>query len=457
MRFQEALHWAEGQFLQPHHFQELDRINFLNADAERSLYLSFKEGLIELAIDHDALRARRVAVTALSAILSDGLEVSLPGNLELEPLTLQLDEGLGDRSFLVYLAVPFYSLQNPNLTEERGQLRRYALHEQQRVDANSGDNEVTIVKHRYCGRLITDVRQGSGCALLPVCRLNWRSFSGGAPVLELDDKYVPPFVVLPGDNPLFVLTGQLVYELKASRDKLIGDLELTGFDPKMPSGADLLSLMRLFSLNQAIQGLSSILIPGRVQPFVLYQKLSALLAALLSFAPERDQNCIPPYDHFNLYGVFNTLVMNIRAFLSERGQASYIEIAFVKSSAHTLKAELSEEHFIKGRDYYLCLEPGTLPANGAQLIEEGDKLRVLDIKSQDSRVRGLKLSHLRFPPRFLPPQGGSVLWFKINRGESARMWRYIVEDKALLIDYAAEIFGALKARLFVSIVEDEKV
>ncbi len=456
MRFEEPLHWAEGQFLQPHHFQEQDRINYLCRAAERSFYLYYQEGLIEFKLDEQALRARRVAVTQLSAILPDGLAVSMPGNIELEPLTLNLDAKEDGKEITVYLCVPLYSLQDPNLSEDKNTPRRYGLHEVSRADANTADNETVIVKHRYCAKLITDPAAAANCAILPLVRLHWQSLSGGSPVPQIAEDYIPPYVVLPANSAIFNLTSELVYELKLYRDKIASDLDAGSFDPKIPASDQILQIMRIKILNEAVCDLSSHLVPGSVTPFCLYQSLARLLAGLLSLEPRRDQNSIIAYDHYNLSEVFKSLALNIRAFLSTGGKASYIRIDFEQTSDHTLQAKLSEEHLIKGRQYYLSLDAGEQSPQLISMVETGDNLRVLDQKSAESRVRGIKLTHLRYPPRFLPSSEGRSLWFRLEREESARMWRYIVEDKTMLIDYAQEIFERLHACLFITVIDDEQ-
>lgn len=453
MRFPARLHWSEGQFMQQHHFQEQDRIAFLQQAAERGFYLFYPEGLMSLKLNYDALRARRVVIEEFSALMDDGLTLSLPGNCELQPLTLSPESLRPDEPITVYLAVPSYSTQEGNLNEPGSAQRRFSLHEEERADANSGGNETVLITQRICAKLITDRQEGAGCSLLPLMRLRFESMVGSAPILALDDSYLPPYVVLPENCPLLRLVGELSYEIKAARDKIITDLEAQRCDLSMPGGAQLLSLMRLQHFNRALQYLSALMVPERVTPFMLYQGLAELLAGLLGTAPERDQNAIPPYDHYNLAPLFTHLATSIRAFLSTQGAASCLEVAFKELGPHTLVAQLQEEHLIKGRDYFLYLNVGSEEARTIELIEAGDHLRVLDLKSQESRVRGVKLQHLRYPPRYLPTQGDGGLWFKLLREESARMWRYITEDKCVIIDYAPEIFSQLSAKLFLAVID----
>ena len=84
----------------------------------------------------------------------------------------------------------------------------------------------------------------------------------------------------------------------------------------------------------------------------------------------------------------------------------------------------------------------------AQTIESGDKFRLLDPASYNERIRGVKLSYLRYPPQYLPQSNFNLL-FRVKTDESVRVWHYIMSDKALLLDYAPELWGPIKAQLIV--------
>ena len=80
MRFEELLHWNDGQFLQPHHFQYFQRQNIAFLQNNRLLSCPYPWGLIDFEVDEDGLAAGRVLVKRFSAILGDGTSLSMPGN-----------------------------------------------------------------------------------------------------------------------------------------------------------------------------------------------------------------------------------------------------------------------------------------------------------------------------------------------------------------------------------------
>ena len=64
-------------------------------------------------------------------------------------------------------------------------------------------------------------------------------------------------------------------------------------------------------------------------------------------------------------------------------------------------------------------------------------------------MRGVKLAALRYPPSYLPLAAGT-LWFRVMAGESKRVWKYITEDHAMIIDSARDLFPNLSATLYVN-------
>ena len=124
------------------------------------------------------------------------------------------------------------------------------------------------------------------------------------------------------------------------------------------------------------------------------------------------------------------------------------------SESH-LEARFNAEELSKASDFYIALE-GEL--NWRELlkdIEAGDNFRLIDRGSLESRVRGVKLSYSRFPPRYLPLENSNTVYFKVMKDESARIWRYILDDKTMIIDCAHSLLDKFTAKLFV-LTENEE-
>lgn len=458
MRFPQLIHWSEGQFLQPHHFQQFQKSAIERLNSERDFYLPYKEGLININVDHDSLRSKRVVINSLTALMPDGSSLSMPGNCEIMPLTLDVSsEDLGT-GIMVYLAVPFYSKLKPNISEAgSSNLGRFNLSEISVIDENSGDNEIPVVTRFYNARLITDPSKATDCSILPILKLRLENMENKDIRLVIDDKYTPPCVVFDGDNNIFRRIREFVFELKSCKSKILTDIETEGFDPKLVTGSSLLRIMQLQIINLYINTLSNLLIPERVHPLCFYLQISGLLAELRALFPLSDHKDIQAYDHYNLYYVFDDVITSIRTLLSTQGKAECIELEFkYKPEISCMVTDLSDECIIKARDYYLALEGGNNWKDLIEDIETGDNFRLIDEASHEDRVRGVKLSYVRFPPRYLPMPGSDTIYFKVMKDESPRVWRYIVEDHKIAIDYSQNIFKDFKAKLYLVVVDEDK-
>ncbi len=454
MKYPKLVHWAEGLFLQPHHFQQMQK-NFLQLiNAQMDCYNPYAEGIFELEFDEEALRAQRLVINKLSALMPDGTAISYPYNCDLLPINLEFSKSEND--MMVYLAIPSYSENRGNLDQGNGEEKRYKLHEDNFVDANTGDNEVAVFTKIINARLITDLKLADGCTVLPLLKFNWVFKAGNDSILEVDQNYTPPTVLLDPKSNLFNLVNNFVYELKNCKTKIISDIDAQGFDVATLNGSSVLKLLILQNLNTALERLRNRLLPNKVTPLILFEILSEFLSQLKSLNPLHDQTEIPLYDHHNLFFVFSQVIAELRNLLRVNGKAECVEIEFVPDENNKYqKAIFTEENLQKGKDYYIALQGINDWKKLIADIEEGDNFRLLDVESLDSRIRGIKLTYVRFPPRFLPIENSDTVFFKVMREESPRIWQFIAKDHQMVIDYAHNIFNDIKAKLFITEVDSE--
>ena len=103
------VHWHEGMFLRPHHFQAAHR--YLASDLTRGTRWNLHHdwGLRHIELDRDALGNSRLVIRSLKARLRDGTLISLPDEGDLPALDLK---PLLERnpSLTVFLALPVLNL-----------------------------------------------------------------------------------------------------------------------------------------------------------------------------------------------------------------------------------------------------------------------------------------------------------------------------------------------------------
>ncbi|MDR2741882.1 MAG: type VI secretion system baseplate subunit TssK [Treponema sp.] len=459
MRFEELLHWNDGQFLHPHHFQYQQRITSEYVRLNRSFSLPYPYGLLNFELDREALKGGRVAVNRFSAIMGDGLELSMPGNCILKPL--DLSEALKDNpaDLTVYVAAPYWSEFEANLAEEdASREKKVYLTQKKRVrDENSGDNEITLITRRINARLVTDKEDTKDMQLLPLVKLNVLNRDINQSVVTVDEKYIPPFMMLTADDPLFTMAAGLMTDIRRCRDKQQNTLTEPSNREEDFSRTDVLddarSLLLLRTLNYYHIRFSSLLVDGFISPFTLYLELASFLSELMGLNPNNGIRDIRRYDHDDRLPVFTELFKDIRSFIRSEGGAEYIKLNFTPiEGGDYLFTSIKTEDIAEVNEMYLAVRTTAEGEEVGRALEQGDTFKLINPRAKSLRIRGMKLTGMRYPPRFLPFLEGT-LWFRLDLAESAMVWRDMCEEKGMLIDYARNLFPGLETSLFITVVK----
>src|SRR5947209_16421606 len=126
-----SVHWHEGMFLRPHHFQTAQRhsLHFINRNEKWDVHYNW--GLRSVELDLDALANSRLVVRSLQARMHDGTLLSIPedGSLPVLELRNAFEQG---NNVAVLLAVPTVNLGKANVSDNgRADAARYLLDTQQ--------------------------------------------------------------------------------------------------------------------------------------------------------------------------------------------------------------------------------------------------------------------------------------------------------------------------------------
>jgi type VI secretion system ImpJ/VasE family protein len=466
MRFEELLHWNDGQFLQPHHFQYVQRADSEYTRLNRRFFMPYPYGLLDFELDLEALKEGRAALRRFSAVMGNGLELSMPGNCILKPLDLSGALKNNPEKLTVYVAVPQWSELEANLAlEERPAEKKIYLPQKKRVrDENSGDNEITIITRKINARLVTDQDDNKDMQLLPIVKLNVISREAGQLIIKPNEKYIPPFMMLTADDPLFNMTENLITDVRRCCDKLRSTLDAPVYVPASETFtysdilSEIKSILLLRTLNFYETRLSSLVVDGFITPFGLYIELSSFLSELMGINPRNSIREIRRYDHEDRLPVFTELFNDILSFIRSEGGAGYIRLNFTKmEDEEYLFVPVKTEDIADVSDLYLAVKTSAaINDAGAQAairaLEQGDTFKLINPSAKSQRIRGIKLSEVRYPPRFLPLID-DALWFKLDIAESARVWKAVCEEKGMLIDCARDLFPELDASLFIMIVK----
>jgi hypothetical protein len=114
-------------------------------------------------------------------------------------------------------------------------------------------------------------------------------------------------------------------------------------------------------------------------------------------------------------------------------------------------ASLTDEHMTAPNDYFLAIKTNQDPRGVAKLVEDADSFKLMPMSMKDRNVFGVKLDYEQIPPQDLP-QRRDVMYFRLGRADSERMWNRVKEEKKLACrwpDMDASDFKELK--LFMTV------
>src|SRR3954447_22396444 len=110
------VHWFEGMFLRPHHFQAAERHAREGLRDSEDWYHPYNWGLRSVDLDRDAIANYSVSVRSCEARFKDGTKLSIPADGTVDPVELRGALATSG-AVTVYLAVPTLQTGRANVEE----------------------------------------------------------------------------------------------------------------------------------------------------------------------------------------------------------------------------------------------------------------------------------------------------------------------------------------------------
>jgi type VI secretion system protein ImpJ len=429
------IHWQEGLFLQPHHFQRMQKSLEDEISSERRLAWPYPYGVIEARLSRDELENKRVRFDKLRAIMPSGLEVNYPAAAELPSLDIAQAFSKGAGSFTVSLGVPLWQESRANTVpvthdaDTRVKLL-FRIGEIECHDENTGENPKPLQVRKINSRLMFEHEDASDMEVLPLLKIV-RATGEDVGLPKEDPEFVPPCMLLSGSPVLREMVRDLVSQVEASRKELVVQVTRGGFSIDTMRGVQFEQVMRLRTLNRYSARLPSIIAAPIATPFTVYLELRELLAELAAMHPDRDEFESAPYRHDNQFLCFRELANKIRSFLRGAVAPSFLKLAF-KDVGGVLTANFSPEHFTQPNAYFLGIKTKLDPTAVARYVEDGDRFKLMPQSLATRAIRGIELKEERHAPLELPA-AADLHYFRLERANSARMWQQIQTEKTAAI------------------------
>jgi len=412
-----AVHWHEGMFLLPQHFQLASRHVASVSHLQTTYALHHYWGLRAIDLDADALAASRFVVRSLKARLLDGTAVELPADGVLPPLELKpaLEK---QSSVTVYLALPVFNLNQPNASDSADpHSRRFRVESVSLPDENTGTDPQAVQVRLLNLRLLVSGEDRAGYETIPLARIVRSARAEALP--ELDRSYIPPLLACDAWAVLQREILQSIAERLTQKIDLLATQLVTrnvGIDS---SGADGLLIAQLRQLNEAQATLHVVAYTPGIHPLAAFLELCRIVGQLAFLGPTRRAAELPRYDHDDLGRCFWRLKQLIDELLDVVVEPDYKERAFVGAGTR-MQVTLEPAWVEPAWQMYIGVQ-GSLTTD--ETITLLTKPGQLDMKVGSSeRVDGifrLGQAGLRFavaarPPRVLPNVPGQV-YFQLSR------------------------------------------
>ena len=435
------VHWREGMFLGPHHFQTADRHTRAALKESEDWFHPFCWGLRAIEFDTDAIANYTITVRTCQARFADGTRLSLPadGVIDSVPIADDQKKRLDQAGAVdVYLAVPTIEEGRANVEPERTESGpRYSIVtvtvQDEATGANEQDLEVLLIRNR----VFLSGQDRSGYQVLRLGRIIRGAEEGARP--RLDVRHVPPLLVLDAWKPLWERVQGLYHQIGGILDELAAqaiDRSIT-FESQVPGDAE--RLLFLTVLNRAYSTLQSFVFLEGLTPLFSYRELCRVLGELSIFGATRRPAEMPQYDHENLGSCFDEVIRAIEELLRLRGPRAFEKVYFEREQ-QWLQAALEPAWLSPTRRLFLGVETdlehddcvGLLLSTSTKKslldIKMGSAARVKEIFRQG--LRGLNLVPISIPPSELP-RGRGVVYFKIEQDKV--FWKNVAETGLLAV------------------------
>ncbi len=449
MRIWPEIHWSEGQFLRPHHFQAAFRqAETLRSAALRALQ-PFGWGFLTLDLAADALSNAVLEIRGAEAILPDGTLVKIPENCQLEPREFKaiFDKAAGPLP--VYFGVPEAQTVRGNIhyadDPADGRVRRYGIDVIERYDENTGENPQPIEVRRLSGAVFFGAEDRAGFSCLRLGQLE-RTAVGPS----LIKAAVPPLLRIRAWPPLRAAVETLWNDIRARCEQLGADAAQRALTYATGSPGDVEQLVKLGALNELATRFGVLAGAPDLHAFTLYALLCESIGRIALWDDLRRPRELPAYDHDESGPVFEELIRYLRALVNGMLPRDYTERPF-EAREGGYGVDLDYEWFTPNHELYLGIR------GGVSVDEILGLFRTINFKLASPRdaqevyrrrLPGLEFRHAGAVANL--PKTADQFYFKVAR--TAPYWEHCESERGIFIAMPpADMprLGALRLSLFV--------
>lgn len=438
--------WYEGMHLDPHHFQQWERQQGSALDFRIRSVRPFDWGLLDLAVDQEALLNGQFRLLKCRGIMPDGLVFNIPDDDPAPPARNFKDLFAPSQSeFGVFLAVPVEQPKGGNCRLEGDphlRATRYTYQEIRVTDDNTGADERPIgvgrknIQVKFASDALEDL------SLLKIAEVQ-RAPDGS---LRLHPSFIPPCLSLSASEGLMAIVRRLS-ELLLAKSSAFGAKSSRPGDSDW-TARDFVTFLALQTLNTHGPLIHHLFAVGKAHPESAYMALLALGGQLTAFAPQagvhpRD---FPVYDHENPARCFPAMDLTIRGLLEQLlPQVKYVVIPIEKKTESLSFGHVGDSSLFQRAKFFMIAEGDFPEKKITDEMPSNVRIASPDTISSvlSSFLKALPLKFLPSPPLGLPKRERSYV-FQLESG--GPFWEAICRSQTIAV-YVPNEFRGLRFEL----------
>jgi len=438
------LFWHQGLFLQPQHFQLLERSIATRLSPLLRYPCPHLWGVRNLQINEAALNNRSFQVSSGEFLFPDGSYALVPGNAVLEARSFQDDWAEGGKPLTVYLGLRKWDDKNKNVTvlpglegASQSNTRFVApTNPEEAPDLHEGKDPALVKKMTYVLRLFwgPELDQLGSYSLIPLAQLQ----RDGDQIL-VSQKFIPPCVAVSASEPLLKTVREIKDQIAFRCRQLEEYKRQRGIHTADFGSRDMVFLLALRSLARYVPVLTHVIEADSAHPWMVYGLLRQLIGELSTFSDRvsvlgeeaNGGQAVGSYDHEHLWSVFSRARNLVSTLLDEitAGPEHVIRLEFDETF---YTADLKPQVFEEGNRYYLVVSTEADPQWVITAVTEVAKassrenLPILIARA----LPGLDIEHLQVPPQELPRRTKSIYFSLQHHGQQ---WTHVQEARNLAL------------------------
>lgn len=442
-----SVHWEEGQLLQPHQFQQLQRSGEAIASFERSASIAYPYGLLSVAWDEPKLQTHQLLITQLTLVMSNGTVIRVPENAVLPELAFKQALAKNPSGFTVFVAMPKLQPGRPNSfrVSRSGAVvadshrRRFVVEDVELHDENQSENKVALAGRRYNLSLLTDGDAPDGFDTFPLLRIRTRERDVTAmPIVDPD--FVPASLHLRHKlaTPIKDGLSELLRAIGGHLEDVGKSLETGGYDRTNPTPDQLAQVIRLAALARFRSRMLDLLQAPVAHPWNIYMELLGIRAEIAAmdpiaadFAREYGRSGDElRYMHDAPIKNFRRIASDIQSWLGSGAKLPTITTLVPDRFGYLVGATVTPEEHRRG--IYLGVATDDAQEVVVKYVMNSRQFKVGPRLAFDAagESEGLPLEHKYQPPRGFPASRDKkpVTYFQIKGATGTDSLKKVVRD-----------------------------